>query len=60
MKLRHEDSADMTDRLKGRSSMEQVSFVDWQVLVFATGAQYRILYPALSRQPAPVEVVAHG
>lgn len=42
-----------TTRIEGSLlvHVEPVSFVDWQVLVFATGAQYRLLWPALDRVP---------
>ncbi len=51
MRIRGENVASMTERLRGTPQQEPVSFIDWQVGVFATGAQYRLLLPALNRPP---------
>lgn len=51
MKLRSDSVASMTERLRGSPRNEPVSFIDWQVGVFATGAQYRLLLPGLNRPP---------
>lgn len=54
MRIRGENGASVSDRLRGRNDMHPVTFIDWLVLEFAFAASIRPLAPALNRPPIQV------
>lgn len=51
MRIRAENDASMTERLRGIRKEEPVTVTGWQELVFAAGAEFRLLAPAIWHGP---------